>query len=348
MVSAKVVRESDSRKKRLLNIIVKEYITTASPVASETIQRKYKLGVSPATVRNDMADLEKEGYIARPHTSAGCIPLDKAYRHYVENLSRNLALPVNEQQEIRNMFLEATEELDRWLKLAVALMSKLVGSAALVTLPRAKRSRFKHMELVSLHDFMALIVLVMNEASLKQHLLTFSKPMAQDKLSSIANKLNAKYSGFTRHEIKTLEVELGAEEKMVTDAVIDIMSSEEGAELDESYFDGLRLMLSQPEFTKQERMLRILELMEARDWFKTMLKHREEDKDVKVVIGEESGDQSLKDLSLVFSNYGIPRRIGGTVGVIGPTRMDYGRAISAVGYISEILSYLLGEVYSED
>jgi heat-inducible transcriptional repressor len=343
-----VIRDSASRKKRLLNIIVKEYITTATPVASETVQRKYKLGVSPATVRNDMAELEKEGYIARPHTSAGCIPLDKAYRHYVENLSRNLALPASEQQEIRSMFMEAAEELDRWLKLAAALMSKLVGSAALVTLPKAKRSRFKHIELVSLHDFTALMVLVLNEASIKQHLLTFSEPIIQDKLSRLANKLNSKYSGLSMSEIESLEIELTAEEKIISDAVLEIMAAEEETEFNEPHFDGLRLMLSQPEFTKQERMLRILELMEAGDWFKTMMKRQTEGKDVRVVIGEESGDQSLKDLSLVFSSYGVPRRIAGTIGVIGPTRMDYGRAIPTVGYISEILSYLLGEVYSED
>jgi heat-inducible transcriptional repressor len=347
-VSAKVIRDSAARKKRLLNIIVKEYISTATPVASETVQRKYKLGVSPATVRNDMAELEKDGYIARPHTSAGCIPLDKAYRHYVENLSSNLALPVNEQQEIKTMFSNAAEELDRWLKLAAALMSRLVGSAALVTLPKAKHSRFKHMELVSLHDFMALIVLVLNEASLKQHLLTFSKPMKQDTLTQISNKLNSKYSGLTGKKIESLGIELSPEEKMVSDAVGEIMAAEEETEFNEPYFDGLRLMLSQPEFTKQERMLRMLELMEAGDWFRAMIKRDAKDTKVNVVIGEESGDQSLKDLSLVFSRYGLPPRIAGTVGVIGPTRMDYGRAIPTVAYISEILSYLLSEVYSED
>ena len=343
-----MIRDSASRKKRLLNIIVKEYITTATPVASETVQRKYRLGVSPATVRNDMAELEKEGYIARPHTSAGCIPLDKAYRHYVENLSRNLALPTSEQEEIRSMFNEAAEELDRWLKMAAALMSKLVGSAALVTLPRAKRSRFKHMELVSLHDVMALMVLVLNEASVKQHLINFGKAITQDKLSNMANKLNAKYTGLTISEIEKLQLELTPEEKTVSDAVIDIIAAEAETEFSEPYLDGLRLMLSQPEFTKQERMLRILELMEAGDWLRAMMKRQAEGSEVKVVIGEESGDQALKDLSLVFSSYGVPRRIAGTVGVIGPTRMDYGRAISTVGYMSEILSYLLSEVYTED
>lgn len=341
-------RDSASRKKGLLNIIVKEYITTATPVASEAVQRKYKLGVSPATVRNDMAELEKDGYIARPHTSAGCIPLDKAYRHYVENLSRNLALPASEQEEIKSIFNETAEELDRWLKMAATLMSRLVGSAALVTLPRAKQSRFKHIELVSLHDLMALMVLVLNEASIKQHLLNFSKPITQEKLSSLANKLNSKYTGLTFSKIESLEMELAPDEKMVSDAVMEIMVAEAETEFTEPYFDGLRLMLSQPEFTKQERMLRILELMEANDWLRAVMKRHAGDTEVTVVIGEESGDTSLKDLSLVFSNYGVPRRIAGTVGVIGPTRMDYGRAISTVGYMSEILSYLLGEVYTED
>lgn len=343
-----MTKESESRKKKILNIIIREYIATAIPVASEAIQRKYDLGVSPATVRNDMASLEEEGFITRPHTSAGCVPIDKGYRYYVQSIASDIELPVDEQYKIRDLFLEAAEEVEKWLKLAAALISHLVGNAALVTFPKAKESRFKHLELVSLNDFLALLILVFSEASLKQQMLTFPEPVTQDQLSAIANKLNEKYTGLSRSGISSKKISSTKQEKLVTDAILDIMAYENKIDFDESYMEGLRLMLSQPEFTNQEKTLRILELMEARNWLKFVIGRHIEEEKVNVIIGGESGEDTLKDLSLVYGRYGVPSRIEGTIGVIGPTRMDYARAISTVAFISEMLTYMVGEVYSGD
>jgi len=345
-----VSKDANIRKKKILNIIISEYITTATPVASEMLHRGYPLGVSPATIRNDMADLEEEGFIARPHTSAGCIPLPKGYRHYIESLSDNKGLSQEEQKQVRLLFEEANDEVNRWLKLAAMMISKLVGNAAVVSYPRANKSTFKHLELVSMHDFLGLLVLVMSEASLKQQLITFSEPMAQNQLTRIANKLNASFAGLTGSAIAATKLEMTPVEKQVSEAVIDIMLSEENTNTDDTYLEGMRLVLNQPEFIKKERMLQIIDLLEARDWLKVIIAshNTEDEKAIKVLIGEESGQKALHDLSFVLGRYGVPHKIGGTLGVIGPTRMDYARAIATVDFVSQILSYLMEEVCPSD
>jgi heat-inducible transcriptional repressor len=330
-----------SRRETVLNIIVSEYIATALPVASETIFRNYRLGVSPATIRNDMAYLEKEGYIARPHTSAGSVPLDKGYRHYVMALADEAELPLEEQYHIRELFREVEEEFEQWLKLAATIVARLVRNAALVTFPKPRQCRFKRLELVALQEFAALMVLVLSEAILKRQPLSFEEAVTQERLTAMANKLNAAYSGLTSSEILVKKLKLTREEEQITDVVIDIMAAEDEMEYEQPHLEGLRLMLGQPEFAQKDKMLSIMELMETKEWLSSALAQRSGEVGVQVMIGEENRDEILRDLSLVFSNYGVPGQIGGTIGVIGPTRMDYRRAISTVDYMSEVLSGLV-------
>jgi len=337
-----------ARREAVLKIIVSEYIDTAVPVASETIFRNYKLGVSPATIRNDMAYLEEAGYIARPHTSAGSVPLDKGYRHYVESFTRKTELNMQEQDRILKLFREVEKEFEKWLKLAAVIAASLVKNAALVTLPKPRQCRFKHLELVALQDFMSLMVLVLGEAILKRQLLSFEEPVTQERLAVISNKLNAVFSGLTGSEISAKKLGLPSEEAQVTEALIDMMSAEDELEYEQPYLEGLRLMLGQPEFAEKDRMLSIMELMETKNWLSSAFGPRSDDFGVQVVIGEENRNETLRDLSLVFSRYGIPDQIGGTIGIIGPTRMNYRRAISTVNYISRILSDLVAGVSRSD
>jgi heat-inducible transcriptional repressor len=344
----KMLKGLTSRREAVLRIIVSEYVDTAIPVASETIFRSYKLGVSPATIRNDMAYLEAEGYIARPHTSAGSVPLDKGYRHYVETLTKKPELNLQEQDRIRKLFREVEKEFEKWLKLAAAISASLAKNAALVTLPKPRQSRFKHLELVALQESMALMVLVLSQAILKRQLLSFDEPMTQERLAIMSNRLNAILSGLTSSEILARKRELPMKEAQVTEAVVEMMSAEDELEYEQPYLEGLRLMLGQPEFAEKDRMLSIMELMETRDWLSSAIDRSSHDFGVQVVIGEENRNETLRDLSLVFCRYGIPDRIGGTIGIIGPTRMNYRRAISTVDYISRILSDLVASVSTND
>lgn len=343
-----MARSVASRRETVLRIIVNEYVATAQPVASETIWRSYDLGVSPATIRNDMAYLEREGYIIRPHTSAGGVPTDKGYRRYVELLAQKYELPFEEQYRIRELFREVGEGLERWLRLAAMVMSHLVRSAAVVTFPKPNRCRFRHLELVELHEFLALMVLVLSEAILKRRLLSFGEPVTQAELTAIADRLNAICFNLTSSEVRGRRMGLAPREKQVLEAVLDIMSAEDEVEYEEPYFEGIRLMLDQPEFARREKMLSAMELFETKEWISSALARRSTDVGVQVVIGGEHGDEIFQDLSLVFSRYGVPGRASGALGVIGPTRMDYRRAISTVDYMSQVLSDLVSRVCTSD
>jgi len=336
------------RRDSVLKIIVAEYIVTANPVASEAILRHHSLGVSPATIRNDMASLEEEGYISRPYTSSGGVPLDKGYRFYVESLSQSQDLTGDEQKRIRQLLDTAVDEYDRLLKIAANTMSKLVGNAAIVTFPRSPECRFKHLEIVAMHQYMSMMVLILSNAVLRRQTINFDDPVSSEQMSKAAAMLNREYSGLTRKQIAEKKLDMSKVEKKISAAISDILSSEDTIEYGNSYLDGLRLMLGQPEFIQRERMLSVLELMEAKGWLKRVIDWQVSDTGIKVIIGEENHDAALRDLSLVMSNYGVPGEARGAVGIIGPKRMDYRRAIAAVNYISGLLSDLVARVCKND
>jgi heat-inducible transcriptional repressor len=336
------------RRDSVLKIIVSEYIVTANPVASELILRHHSLGVSPATIRNDMASLEEEGYISRPYTSSGGVPLDKGYRFYVESLSHSQDLTGDEQKNIRQLLDTAVDEYDRLLKIAANAMSKLVGNAAIVTFPKSLECRFKHLEIVAMHQYMAMLVLILSNAVLRRQTISFDDPVAAEELGAIAARLNREYSGLTKKQIAGKKLDLSKVEKKISATISDIMSGEDTIEYENSYLEGVRLMLGQPEFIQRERMLGVLELVEAKGWLRRVIDWQVSDTGVKVIIGEENRDAALRDLSLVMSNYGIPDQARGAVGIIGPKRMDYRRAIAAVNYISGLLSELVARVCKND
>jgi len=343
-----MTKSSIKRRDAVLKIIVSEYISTANPVASESILRHHRLGVSPATIRNDMAFLEDEGYITRPYTSSGGVPQDKAYRYYVENLSESVDLPADEQKRIRNMLGDACDEYDRFLKVAANIMAHLVGNAAIVTYPKSSESRFRHLELVEIHEYMALLVLILSNAVLHRQTLSFDQPVNQEQLDRAVGKINREYAGQTGRQIKDKKLALTPVEKRALNTVAEIMAHENEIQYENSYLEGVRLMLGQPEFTQRERMLGILELMEAKGWLRHVIDWQVTGEGVKVIIGGENREAALRDLGLVFGQYGVPDQMGGTLGIIGPKRMDYRRAISAVNYISGLLSELVARVSREE
>lgn len=334
-----------ARRDTVLKIIVQEYIDKGLPVASETISRSYRLGVSPATIRNDMVHLEEEGYIARPHISAGAVPLNKAYRYYVESLVKGVELSVAEQRFIDNLFQNVEKEFEKWSKLAASLLSHLIRTIAVITPPKSAQCRYRHIELIKLQGFLSLLVLVLHQAKIKRQFLSVAESVTQDEMTRLANKLNVLYDGLTTSEILVKESKLSPLEKQVTEVVVNLMTEEDNLEYDEPHFEGVRLMLSQPEFISSNRMLSVMELMEERRWLSSVFSQGLIEGEVKVVIGDESREELFNGLSLICTRYGIPREIGGAIGVIGPTRMDYGRAISSVRYLSEVLSSLVADVY---
>ncbi len=333
---------SDLRE-TVLRAIIEDYITRAVPVASSAIVERYGLSVSPATIRNDMAFLEQEGYIIHPHRSAGSIPTDKAYRYYVELIGEEIELPRIEQYLVDQIPQEVKEELERWLRTVAALLARLVRNLVVITTPKSIRCRLKHLDLVALQDVMALLIVVLYEAKVRRQVLSFDRKVTQDELTKLANKLSSIYTGMTSSEIASRQRGLSPQERQVSSSLVEIMAAEDRLDYGEPHLEGLRLLLSQPEFANSPRMLRILEVLEGEEWLRNVLSQEASKAGVRVIIGQENPEPALQDLSLLASQYGVPNKASGIVGVIGPRRMDYATAISCLNFLSALLSNSVAE-----
>ena len=218
------------RERTILNLIVSDYIREAIPVASEALARRHDLGVSSATIRNDVMDLEQNGFLTRPHPSAGAVPLDKAYRLHVETISVDgpSRLPSEVQSSAKQRLNAAERDIDEWRNEAAAVLAGLVGNMAIATFPSSDETRIRHIELVSLKDVLGLLIIVLEQAKVRQQLVRFETPVAPAEMQTISNKLNALLRGMSSREIETKPLELSAAEEDVVGTTVDILREEEG------------------------------------------------------------------------------------------------------------------------
>jgi heat-inducible transcriptional repressor len=331
------------RSEIILKSIISWYIDHAVPVSSQNLVHDFDLGVSSATVRNEMAELEEKGFIKRPHTSAGSIPSDKGYRFYVASLEE-ISLPVSEQRMINHLFHQVEGKMDEWLSLAAAVIARISQNTAVITVPKTTDCQFRHMELVSIQEKIVLLVLVLRGARIKQQLLNFETSISQAELSAISAKMNNEYEGLTVSQIKNKSSELTGTEKLINDNLLNILKAEDEQEYNQSYLEGLHFMLNQPEFSHNQKILTIMELLEHRNMLGTILPQEQDNDKIRVIIGSENKAELANECSLVISRYGS-EDASGTIVVVGPTRMAYPRVISAVRFLSVLLSGLVGELY---
>jgi heat-inducible transcriptional repressor len=331
----------------ILKSIVEQYITRAVPVPSKSIIDNYHLEVSSATVRNEMVHLENEGYIIRPHISAGSVPLDKGYRYYVESLS-DIKLPITQQRMISHLFHQVETKLEEWLRLTATLLAHLAQNTAIVAMPKPASCVFKYLQVLALRESTALIVLILHGARVKQQLIAFDQTVAQSELATTASKLNAAYQGLTCRQISAKEMELSSIEQTITDCVVEIMRSEDKEDYEESYLDGLHFTLNQPEFIGSPQMASLIELTEHRNLLSIILPKGLAIRGVRVIIGKENREEAIQNYSVVISQYGLPGEAVGSIGIIGPTRMPYARSIASVDYLSSLLSSLVARLYERE
>ncbi len=331
------------RRSALLNLIVEEYVDTALPVGSQYIVRKHQMAVSPATVRIEMARLEEEGFISQPHTSAGRVPSDKGYRYYVESLMSEEAIPWQERETIRHQFHQAERAMEQWFQLAAAVLAHSVSNFAVVTSPRSKETRLRHVQLVPLHELSALCVVVLNEARIRQQVLTFREPVDATSLLMAAGKINERYGGLTQGALEKLPEPASELETLIVQAVTELMDQESVA-LGDVFRDGVREVLSQPEFARSERMLDIIDVLEQRTLPTAIPIRQLDDGGISVVIGTENSHESLQECSVVVARYGSDGGPSGVVAVLGPTRMRYSRTIPTVRYLAAVLSELIQQI----
>lgn len=339
------------RRRHILNIVIQEYVQTAQPVGSQTIAQKYDLGVSSATIRNDLAYLEQEGLLTHPHTSAGRVPTDAGYRFFVQHLLIDAELPSEERKAIRIQFRQARQELDQWLNMSTAILARTSQGAAIATAPRAAKSYYKHLELVGIQDTKVLLVLVLQDGTVKQQLLDLDQPMEQAELSRVSNELNDRLAHADAATIAEVSDSLSPLAKQVATLIITMIEQLDSQFSEQIYRDGLVQVLEAPEFSGSDHLRKIVRVFEQRSLLEQILgefyagnSYRQND--IHVMISGEGKYSDLQDISLVIGRYGILDQATGVVGVVGPLRMPYGRTISAVRFISMLMSEMVEDMYA--
>ncbi len=341
----------DERKEKVLRAIIKDYISTAEPVGSRTIAKKYNLGVSPATIRNEMADLEELGYIEQPHTSAGRVPSERGYRYYVDCLMKKKKLNKEEERTILRGYKTKVQDIGTVLQLTNKILSDMTSYTSLVMGPQFKKSNLRHVQLVPLDQGKALIVVVTNNGMVQNKLIDLPNTINDMDLQKISQVMNAKLQGLSLEDIKlTLIKEIYFEltkHKNIFNAAMDLIQETLNLNHDEKvYLAGTLNMLNQPEFRDINKVKTLLSMLEQDQVLKEILNDSNAQEDgVTVKIGGENRVEGLHDCSTITATYQINGKVIGSVGVIGPTRMDYEKAVSIVEFMTRHLSQLMKDFY---
>jgi heat-inducible transcriptional repressor len=344
--AAEVNRMLDARHQGVLRAIVLDYIRTAEPVGSRTISRRYGFSLSPATIRTAMADLEELGYVAQPHTSAGRIPTDRGYRFYVDALMDRPQLSQAEVQRIVQHVAPSAGEVEELLREAGRLLSVLSPYVAVVLAPRLQESQFRRVEFVSLARDRVLAILMADGDLLHHKVVPVDEAMTQEELDRIARHLTDLLQGRSLQEVRDLLLLQMAEEKAQYDRMLarairlGAMALEADPEAD-VYVVGAARIADQPEFADVAKMKALFAAFEEKSKLVKILNQCLTEADFKIFIGSEIPVREIQGLSVIAAPYRRGDRLLGVLGVLGPTRMDYGRALALVETTARLLSRAL-------
>ncbi|NPV86184.1 MAG: heat-inducible transcription repressor HrcA [Anaerolineae bacterium] len=344
------MEELTERQKLILTLIIHEYARTATPVGSKGLVDQYRLEMSSATVRNEMASLTERGYLRQPHTSAGRVPTEEGYRFFVGRLLHQTDLPDSTQRMISHQFYQTRRDVEQWMRLAASVLAHQSHAASMITAPHPERARVKHIELISTRGRQVLIVVVMVGGEIHQRLVTLSEPVSQAQLSATADRINQLCQGKDFEDVYSSRSTLPSLEQDVISWVKEEIEHKDTLAAGEIYLDGIANIMSQPEFSGTEDGRRTLRILEERSLLQNVLTRtlmHSSFGGVEVLIGGEGTWEELRQCAIVLSRYGVPGLASGTLGVLGPMRMSYGRTISTVRFMSSLLSDLVSETLVE-
>jgi heat-inducible transcriptional repressor len=341
----------DERKKLILYAAVNDYIHTGEPAASKRLVEHYSLNYSSATVRHELMILEMMGYLVQPHTSAGRVPTESGYRFYIEALAGQEGLSVVEQEAVQHAFTTLNKEIEDLMRETSQLLSQLTNYAALVFAPPLRKSVLKHIDLLFLAPESVLLVLITSTGRVAKRVINLKSKMASEDLNRVEMVLNAELSGLGFDEIsKKSRVELGLFFRqqvelveLVVEQIIECLAQEEKERF---YLGGTANLLTQPEFGNPEKFQAVMKVLEKGYALLRFLNEALEIKNVLVKIGSDNVALGVDNCSLVATSYQVGGEHLGTIGVLGPTRMDYARSISAVECVARSLSQALVDFHA--
>ena len=325
--------ELDERKIKILNAIIQTYLETGEPVGSRTISRFTDLKLSSATIRNEMSDLEEMGYILQPHTSAGRIPSDKGYRFYVDNLMKVKSEEVVRQNE---MMVQKVDKLEQVLKQVVKMLATNTNYASLITAPQSQKNKLKFIQLTRVNEEQILAVMMLEGNIIKNKILTVDELVEEEEVVKLNLLLNTYLQGLSLQEInmellQTMKRQAQGHRKIISDLIDTIVEAIQEEDDTEIYTSGTTNLLKYPELADREKAGQLLDTLEEKQGLNELITAGENDENkhgIQVYIGSESPVQSMKDCSIVTATYELEEGVQGTIGIIGPKRMDYKKVVN--------------------
>lgn len=323
-----LIQELSERKQKILQAVIKNYLDTGEPVGSRTISKYTDLNLSSATIRNEMADLEELGYIMQPHTSAGRIPSDKGYRWYVDKLMNE---KVQEVEEMKEQMLEKADRMEQLLKQAAKVLANNTNYTSMISTPVYNRNKVKFIQLSQVDEEQLIVVVVMEGNIVKNQIVTLEEPLSNEALLKLNMLLNTTLTGMALEEVNLgliarLKEQAGIHSSVmssVIDAVANLIQVRDDMEI---YTSGTTNIFKYPELSDKESAQDIISAFEEKQQLAALVSKtmsQSENKDIQVFIGDETNVEKMKDCSVVTATYELGEGLQGTIGIIGPKRMDY-------------------------
>lgn len=335
----------NERKKKILQIIIEDYISSAEPVGSRTIARKYDLGLSPATIRNEMSDLELLGYLEQPHTSAGRIPSAQAYRFYVDALIEPGTLTDNDMALIDGWYNERRRNIDDIFQSTAKILSRMTQNVSMVLTNQQTIANFCYLKFLPLDSQHAILCIVADDGSIDTNVVDIPLGMSSEEMDYLAGKMNKlledrNLSDISVEILQNVHTDV-VEDKLIFSSLLQAVRKMTGRRQEQKVFlGGTKQLLNQPEFRDVERVRNLLGILEEEKVLKDLLQGGE-DSGLKVTIGSENKFTGIQDCSMVQATYRLNGQIVGTMAVLGPTRMEYGKVISVMDYLHKYLKTIL-------
>ena len=338
----------DERKTKILQAIIRNYLETGEPVGSRTISKYTDLNLSSATIRNEMADLEEMGYIIQPHTSAGRIPSDKGYRLYVDTMMEQKD---KELQEMKEMMLEKEDKMDTLLKQVAKLLAVNTNYASMISAPAVHKNKLKFIQLSRVDVNQMLAVIVMEGNVIRNNILPVSEDLSDENILKLNILLNTHLNGLAIEEInlamiQNLKQQAGIHSEIISNVVDAIAEGIKADEDLEIYTSGTNNIFKYPELADQQRASEIINTFEEKQMLTELVQDTLSDENntgIQVYIGDETPISSMKDCSVVTATYELGEGMRGTVGIIGPKRMDYDKVVDAL----KTITHQLDELYKK-
>ena len=338
------------RQRMILSAIVDDYIRSAEPVGSRSISKRGDVGYSPATIRNEMADLEDLGFLEQPHTSAGRIPSHKGYRYYVDHLTSSFALNPSELNLMKTFFAEKLNAMEQVIQHAAGILSQMTNYTSILLGPEVFHTSLRHFQMLPLSEDKAVAIIVTSTGQVENKTVTIPPGVSLSDMERVVNLLNSKLANVPLYKLKTrLYSELGLEMQRHIDHYEELMNM-----LDESligehehkvYLSGTTNMLNQPEFRDVDKVKTVLELLEQTPTLMKMMAPSPDEQGIQVRIGTENNHEAFENCSLITATYSANGKALGTIGILGPTRMEYARVIGILNVLSNDLTRLLTQWY---